>query len=94
MLKILEEITKRSFLTMPFLKKITPFCHKSHINRSTEIVRLFHKDSSCQGAHITCQKNGQKIWYDVDNQEANAKISKIYGIFSKYASQYLKLNFF
>jgi hypothetical protein len=61
---------------MPFLNKITSFCPKSSINRLTEIAQLLHKDSSRQGAHITCQKN-KKIWHHVDNEE-NLKIVGIF----------------
>ena len=56
---------------MPFFKKITSFCRTSSINRVAEILRLFHKDSARQGAHITCQKNKKNVWHDVDNGVTN-----------------------
>jgi hypothetical protein len=38
--------------TCQFSRKLRNFA----INRVAEILRVFNKDGSCQGAHITCQK--------------------------------------
>ena len=56
---------------MPIFKGITSFCHKSAINRVAEIFKLYYKNSSRQGAHITCQNTKKTFWHDDDKGVTN-----------------------
>jgi hypothetical protein len=47
----LKTLWRYKYQKMPLFKKITSFCHKSPLDCVAEILRLFHKNSSRQGAH-------------------------------------------